>query len=324
MDSKTLIIAGIAVVLLVLGGIVLTQSNTHAQENSTAYVIPLKNADFKYFEIKTPVDSNFTIKNALTNESDRGMIYWKNVGNYSKEIEGITINKNLTDRLISPTMKLIAQGNNTKTYSSDDGENSVYQVVLTKNDTDLILTGKDLNIIDEMINSTVIKDTKGITTPSAKTPEKTPVQTAINKTRDIQTTVDKPKPETPVSKPKIETTVDTSKPEVNNDAELYIGGGIFKTGSELTDKTYAKIYIGGENAGKDIILRIVYSRDGSNLNNGNMVPLTVDSNGYVEIYSADAYSYYPDNAYIELYDSNSNLISTQNVRLDPDSSTQYF
>ena len=70
-----------------------------------------------------------------------------------------------------------------------------------------------------------------------------------------------------------------------------------------------KIYIGGENAGKDIILKIVYSRDGSNLNNGNMVPLTVDSNGYVEVYSADAYGYYPDNAYIELYDSSSNLIS---------------
>lgn len=324
MDSKTLIIAGIAVVLLVLGGIVLTQSNTHTQENTTAYVIPLKNADFKYFEIKTPVDSNFTIKNALTNESDRGMIYWKNVGNYSKEIESISINKNLTGRLIPQTMKLIGEGNNTKTYSSDDGANSVYQVVLTKNDTDLILTGRDLNVIDEMINSTVIKDTKGITTPGAKTPEKTPVQNAINKTRDVQTTVDKPKPETPVSKPKVETTVEKPKAEVNNNAELYIGGGMFKTGSGLSDKTYAKIYIGGENAGKDVILRIVYSRDGSNLNSGNMVPVTVDSNGYVEIYSADSYRYYPDNAYIELYDSNSNLKSTQNVRLDPDSSTQYF
>lgn len=323
MDSKTLIIAGIAVALLVLGGIVATQANTHTQENTTAYVIPLKNADFKYFEMKTPVDSNFTIKNAMTNESDRGMIYWKNVGNFSKEIESVSINKNLTDRLVPQTMKLMSESNGTKIYSSDDGDNSVYQAVLTKNGTDIIITGRDLNIIDEMLNSTVVKNTNGITTPSAKTPEKTPVAKVVEQKKNVETTVDK-KVEKTDSKPKIETTTDKPKQEVKKDTDLYIGGGSFKTGSERADKTYAKIYIGGENAGKDIILRIVYSRDGTNLNNGNMVPLTVDSSGYVEIYSADAYRYYPDNAYIELYDSNRNLIMTQNVALDPDSSTQYF
>ena len=327
MDSKTLIVAGIAVVLLVLGGIVLTQSNT-TQDNATAYTIPLKNADFKYFEMKTPVDSKFIIKNALTNESDKGMVYWKNTGNFSKEIDGISINKNLTSKLIPENSKLIGENDTKKVYSSNDVD-PVYTVVVTKNDTDLILTGKDLNIIDEMINSTVMKDTKGITTPNAKTPEKTPAAKVVEKTKtnhqkNVETTVDKPKVETTVDKtPKAQVETTTDK-QTNDDAELYIGGGIFKTGSALEDKTYAKIYIGGENAGKDIILKIIYSRDGNNLNTGNMVPLTVSSDGYVEVYSADSYSYFPDNAYIQLFDADGNLKCTQNVKLDPDSSTQYF
>ena len=105
---------------------------------------------------------------------------------------------------------------------------------------------------------------------------------------------------------------------------MKIQGGSFSTGSELSDLTYANIYVGKEHAGKNVILQIWYSRDGNTLNNGNMVPVTVHSNGYLEVQSADAYAYYPDHATINLYNSNSNLLDTQNVSLSPTSSTQTF
>lgn len=105
---------------------------------------------------------------------------------------------------------------------------------------------------------------------------------------------------------------------------MRIQGGSFSTGSELSDLTYASIYVGKEHAGKNVILQIWYSRDGSTLNNGNMVPVTVHSDGYLEVQSADAYTYYPDHATINLYDSNSNLLDTQSVSLSPTSGTQSF
>ncbi|WP_407412074.1 zinc ribbon domain-containing protein [Methanobrevibacter sp.] len=105
---------------------------------------------------------------------------------------------------------------------------------------------------------------------------------------------------------------------------MKIRGGSFSTGSAESDKTYATIYVGTENAGKDVIVQIFYSRDGNSLNNGNMVPASVHSDGYLYITSADAYHYYPDYATIKLYDSNSNLLDTQSVSLSPTSGTQTF
>ena len=105
---------------------------------------------------------------------------------------------------------------------------------------------------------------------------------------------------------------------------MKIRGGSFSTGSAESDKTYATIYVGTENAGKDVIVQIFYSRNGNSLNNGNMVPASVHSDGYLYITSADAYHYYPDYATIKLYDSNSNLLDTQSVSLSPTSGTQTF
>lgn len=110
----------------------------------------------------------------------------------------------------------------------------------------------------------------------------------------------------------------------SNSAPMTILGGSFSTGSGLSDKTYASINVGSEHAGKSAIIQIKYSRDGSSLNNGNMVPVTVDSSGYIEVSSADAYKYYPDYAEINLFDTNNNLLDTKRVSLSPDSSTQSF
>lgn len=115
-----------------------------------------------------------------------------------------------------------------------------------------------------------------------------------------------------------------SQPAQPAKQSMTIKGGSFSTGSADEDKTYAQINVGTEHAGEDVIVQIWYSRDGNTLNNGNMVPAGVHSDGYLYITSADAYKYYPDYATINLYDSNSNLMDTQSVSLTPTYGTQYF
>lgn len=107
-------------------------------------------------------------------------------------------------------------------------------------------------------------------------------------------------------------------------SSMSILGGSFSTGGGLEDKTYASIFVGPEHSGENVKIQIFYSRDGSTLNNGNMVPKTVDSSGYIEVASADAYKYFPDYAEINLYDASGNLLDTQSVSLNPDSGTQTF
>ncbi len=106
--------------------------------------------------------------------------------------------------------------------------------------------------------------------------------------------------------------------------DMTIYGGTFSTGSGLSDKTYASIYVGPEHAGENVKIQIKYSRDGSSLNKGNMVPKTVDSSGYINVKSADAYRYFPDFATINIYDTSGNLLDTQSVSLSPESGTQSF
>ena len=336
MNPKTLIIAAIAIIIIIFGGIMLTQNSTAPSENVTAYDIPLKSADFNYFEIKTPENSSFTLKNAF-NETSKGMVYWKNTGAYSKEVEGIIIDKNLTDQLIHQNMNLLTTDSDTKVYES----NGAYQIVKTQNDTDIILIGTDLHVLNEMITSAKIKDTKNITSP--KPVDETPVEKVVDKVKKtknttapkktvkkVETTTEK---KVESKKPKVETTTD-KKVETTTDkkvesakattGQIYIGGGIFKTGSSLDAKTNAKIYIDGGNPGESVIIKIKYYRDGNSLNKGNLVTKKIGNDGYIDINSADSYKYYPDKAYIELYDLNGKLQSTQSVTLNPDSSTQYF
>ena len=107
-------------------------------------------------------------------------------------------------------------------------------------------------------------------------------------------------------------------------SSMKILSGSFSTGSAEEDKTYASLYVGKQYAGQSVIVQIYYSRDGNTLNNGNMVPATVHSDGYLEIASADAYHYYPDHAQVNLYDSNSRLLDSVSVNLTPTSGTQTF
>jgi hypothetical protein len=157
-----------------------------------------------------------------------------------------------------------------------------------------------------MMDSIKIKNTANITSPKPVTP--------VEKVVDAKKQNDKP----------VKNVTPTPKPTPQPHEKLYIGGGIIHTGSATSDKTNAKIYIDGGHPGETVIIRIKYYRDGNSLNHGNMVTATIKDDGYVNINSADAYKYFPDKAYIELYDSDGVLQSTQTVTLTPDDSTQYF
>lgn len=105
---------------------------------------------------------------------------------------------------------------------------------------------------------------------------------------------------------------------------MEIDGGAFYTDGGLDDLTYASIDVGSQYAGDDVIIQIYYSRDGSLLNDGNMVPKTVTSDGFINIKSADAYKYFPNHAEINIYDTNNNLLVTQKVDLSPEKGIQTF
>lgn len=127
--------------------------------------------------------------------------------------------------------------------------------------------------------------------------------------------------ENPAQAQSTQNTQQASQPATTS---MSILGGSFETGGGLEDKTYASIFVGPEHSGENVKIQIYYSRDGNTLNNGNMVPKTVDSSGYINVRSADAYKYFPDFAEINLYDVSGNLLDTQNVNLSPESGTQTF
>ena len=138
-----------------------------------------------------------------------------------------------------------------------------------------------------------------------------------NQAASVNNTTQSPAQSAPAQTTQVSSAPSTAKP-------LTIYSGSFSTGSGLSDKTYASIYVGEEHSGENVKIQIKYSRDGSSLNNGNMVPKTVDSSGYINVKSADAYKYYPDFAEINVFDTSGNLLDTQSVSLNPDSGTQYF
>ena len=120
----------------------------------------------------------------------------------------------------------------------------------------------------------------------------------------------------------------TTKPVETDTSDIYenikIISGSFHTGNKLSDRTQCKVYVGDENAGVKLKIRVLYSRDGNDLNPGKIVPKTVDSNGYVSLKSANAFKYYPDYAYITLYDLDDNVLDNTEVSMSATKGTQTF
>lgn len=326
--NKSLIIAAIVIVLVVLAGIVLSANPAPEpvenvgdpvqleKHNVTAYEIPLKAEKFKNFEIPVPEGSNFTTKNKLA-DTDKGMKYYENKGNFNKDVLGISINRNMTDSLIMDGMILVKKNGSVKIYESENVGDDFYQVVKTFNGTDIIVSGNNLHVIERMLDNASVKDTKDLIKVVKKAPaNKTPVQKTVEKTKAKKETSKVEK-----TAPKVETTAEEIK---KTTYPLIIGGGMFTTGSGLSDLTHAQIYVGPEHSGETVKIKILYTRDGEALNQGNLVTKTVEGDGYIYVASADAYSKYPDYATVKVYDWKGNLQNTQGIELETRSGTQYF
>ena len=107
-----------------------------------------------------------------------------------------------------------------------------------------------------------------------------------------------------------------------NTPQIYSGS--FSTGSSASDKTYCNVYVGSEHAGEKVKISVLYSYNGYALNQGKIVPKTVSSDGYVKVASASALDYYPDDAYITLYDNDGNVLDTKEIYLNTNSGKQTF
>lgn len=117
---------------------------------------------------------------------------------------------------------------------------------------------------------------------------------------------------------------DSAASTVAQDSSPRIISGSFSTGSSASDKTHCTVYVGSEHAGEKVKISVLYSNHGNTLNQGKVVPKTVSSDGYVKVASAYAFDYYPDEAYITLYDNNGNVLDTQTVYLNENSGKQTF
>lgn len=349
-DDKKLIIGLIALVVVILAGVLIVGPSS-INQNQTAYEIPLKSQAFNFFDMAIPNGSNFTLKNNHS-EVGKGMCYWENNGEFANETDSIIISKNYTDKLVTASMKLILDNGNEKVYMVDNAGGDYYKIVKTINDTDIIVSGYNLPLLEEMINTTKVKDTSGLTmkevvvetpknnttasntTVANKTVEKndTVKKTEDKKTEDVKTDDTKTEDTKTEDKTPLEKVIDEKKeqpstPQVASTTPkepLLIRGGSITTGSDDADRTYAKIYISVDHAGETVGTRIFYYRDGVALNHGNYVEATIKDDGRITIASADAYAYYPDHVRIELYDASENLKDTQEIDLEPRSGTQYF
>lgn len=116
----------------------------------------------------------------------------------------------------------------------------------------------------------------------------------------------------------------TSEKTDYDENSVSIGFSDFYTGSSSSDKSYCSANIGTEHYGEKYQISVLYSRDGSNLNDGNLVKKTVDDEGFLHVSSSNAFSYYPDKAIVTIYDMDDNVLDQKTYYLDPVSGSQSY
>ena len=283
-NNVKIIIAVIAVIAVVLAGAFFFLTDGFKGE------VPLHEEDFEIFTMMVPDGSNFEEYSSVPDMGFGGFVYLENNGDYSDEVYMLAIS---TSEIGSPHSEFdFKESHNGIDIYEREG---LYLLEKKIDKFTFKLMGNDVNTMEKMINSIEITDVDKLTDESTSQPVSTPSSTTTQQPASSA-------PSTPMT----------------------IKGGTFSTGSSLSDKTYAKINVGSEHSGEKVKIQIFYSRDGMDLNNGNMVPKTVSSDGYIEVASADSYEYYPDFAEINLYDSSGNLLDTQSVSLSPESGSQSF
>lgn len=254
--------------------------------------VPLETKNFDAFKIDVPVGSDYVITDASTTNKKSITVSYKNNGKYDMEAFGIIVSNNATNKIPSSLGELVEKEDGIEVYKNQTDDLTSYTIYKEDGKAQVMVIGYDLNTVKKMAKSFKEVDINKLATNAAD--------------------------------PSAVSSGSSSAPASSTPSSISILGGSFSTGSADADKTYARINVGTAHAGEDVIVQIYYSRDGNSLNNGNMVPATVHSDGYLEIASADAYKYYPDYATINIYDSNSNLLTTKSVSLSPSAGTQTF
>ena len=252
--------------------------------------VPLETMDFEIFKMDAPEGSNFVETNSIPNYGFGGFVGLQNGGKYSKEVGALLIS-NIAGSSHPSQVSLDRTEGDIKVFKDNQGHDAYY-IVREIDEYEFVLIGNDDQTMIKMLKSIQITDKDKLASQSSQ-------QSGSSQTS-------------------------SSTPASSSPSSISILGGSFSTGSADEDKTYARINVGTSHAGENVIVQIFYSRDGNSLNDGNMVPATVHSDGYLEITSADAYKYYPDHATIKIYDSNSKLLTTKSVSLSPTSGTQTF
>ena len=108
----------------------------------------------------------------------------------------------------------------------------------------------------------------------------------------------------------------------NEKEPISIVNTTFSTGHSLEAKTVCTINVGSNHSNENVTVEIKYSRDGTDLNNGDKSVKTVDANGDIVCESEESYDLYPDHATVKLYDDEGNLIDSADISLNTDDSTQ--
>ena len=108
----------------------------------------------------------------------------------------------------------------------------------------------------------------------------------------------------------------------NQKEPMHIVNSTFSTDHTLSAKTICTINVGSNHSNENVTVDILYSRDGSNLNDGDRTRKTVGSDGSFVCESKDAFKKYPDRAIITLYDDEGKVLDIADVTLATDDSTQ--
>ena len=109
---------------------------------------------------------------------------------------------------------------------------------------------------------------------------------------------------------------------LSQEVPMHIINTTFSTQHSLDAKTICTVNVGSEHADEEVIVEVLYSRDGSNLNDGDKAKKTVASDGTIVCESKESYDKYPDHAIVTLFDLDGNVLDSADVTLATDDSTQ--
>lgn len=289
-NSKPILITAIAILAIIAIGIGLYASGIFVPD------LPLETHDFGAFTIDIPQGSKFVVSDSVTTNPKGVVVSYENKGKHRDDATFVIVGTGNSDVYANDgDNELIEDNNGIKIYKSKEADSTgtCYMTFEDKNNAQCSVIGYDLNTVKRMAKTFKVNDMNKLKQNA------TPLNTNVQSSSSTQSSPSSP-------------------------SSISILGGSFSTGSAESDKTYARINVGTAHAGENVIVQIWYSRDGNTLNHGNMVPASVHSDGYLEIASADAYHYYPDHATINIYDTNSHLLTSKSVNLSPSSGTQTF